>query len=468
MPPHKSLRGSSRSAAFALLVLGVLVSFNVLAAPGNEAVAPAAALAQATTTVAAPPADAGASAAVPAGAAARAARAAGKDGAMVMRFERAEALNIAFRDAPIAEIMEMLSREERVNIVLGPGVAGNVSINLYNVQLVEAIRTIAAAGGYVVELRGDDFYVIDKKDVGRESVHSLTQIRSFKVQYSDPKVVGEILTRYLSRYGKITTLPERKVLLVEDTPEFIKRIAGLLREIDAAPRQVMIEAQILEITLNDTESFGIDWTRVMNGDGSERFGTVGLAERPTASGFFFQGVSRNMELFISALSSKGRVRTLSSPKLLALENQEATVKIGDNIGYKMTTTINLVTSESIMFLETGIILRVTPSVNEQGQVLLKIHPEVSTGTLLAGVPSKRTTEVTSQLLANDGQAVFVGGLIKRTQSASRDGVPILGDLPGVGLLFSKVGENVTMTETIVLITPHVVNCLLYTSPSPRD
>jgi len=103
------------------------------------------------------------------------------------------------------------------------------------------------------------------------------------------------------------------------------------------------------------------------------------------------------------------VRTLSTPKLLALENQEAVVKIGDNIGYKVTTTIKLVTSETIQFLETGTILRVTPSVNEQGQVLLKIHPEIGSGSLQLGVPSKRTTEVSSELLAEDGQAVFIGG-----------------------------------------------------------
>ncbi len=377
----------------------------------------------------------------------------------VVSAAKARTLNIAFRDAPIAEIMEMLSREERVNIVLGPGVTGSVSVNLYGVSLEQAIRTIAAAAGYVVEERSGEFYVIDKKDAGRESAQGLTQIRSFKVQYSDPKVVSEVLSKHLSRYGKITPLPERKIILVEDTPEFITRIEGLLREVDAAPKQVLIEAKILEITLNDTESFGIDWSRVMSSDGTERFGTVGLAERPATTGFFFQGVSRNIELFLSALSSKGRVRTLSAPKLLALENQEATVKIGDNIGYKLTTTINQVTSESVQFLETGIILRVTPAVNEQGQVLLKIHPEVSTGTLLAGIPSKRTTEVTSELIANDGQAVFVGGLIKRSLGSNRDGVPILGDLPGIGLLFSRVGESVTMTETIVLITPHVIKNL---------
>jgi type II secretory pathway component GspD/PulD (secretin) len=341
-------------------------------------------------------------------------------------------------------------------------VTGKVSVNLYDVSLGRAIHAIAAAAGYAVEERNGDYYIVDKKDAGRESVQGLTQIRSFKVQYSDPKIVVDILTKHLSRYGKITALVERKIILVEDTPDFIKRIEVLLREVDVEPKQIMIEAKILEIELDGTESFGIDWARVFSADGLNRFGTAGFATGSVASpatGFFFNAVNRNMEAYLSALSTKKKVRTLSTPKLLALENQEAVVKIGDNLGYRVTTTINLVTSETIQFLETGIILRVTPYVNEQGQVLMKIHPEVSSGSLLDGIPSKRTTEVTSQLLVEDGQTMFIGGLIKRTVGNTRSGVPLLGDLPGIGLLFSKVDETVTMTETIVLITPRVIKNL---------
>ncbi|MDH3314339.1 MAG: hypothetical protein OER43_01010 [Gammaproteobacteria bacterium] len=372
---------------------------------------------------------------------------------------KGKTLTIAFRDTPIAEVMEMLSRQERVNIVLGQTVTGRISVNLYDVGLAQAIRAIAAAAGYAAEERNGDFYIVDKKDAGRDSVQGLTQIRSFKVQYSDPKIVGDILSKHLSRYGKITALAERKIIVVEDIPEFIKRIEVLLREVDVTPKQVLIEAKILEITLDNTESFGIDWTKFFSADGVNQFGTTGFALNPTPAGFFFNLVNKNIEIFLSTLSTKGRVRTLATPKLLALENQEAMVKIGDNIGYRVTTTINLVTNESVLFLETGIILRVTPSVNEQGQVLLKIHPEVSTGSVSLGLPSKRATEVTSQLLAQDGQTVFIGGLITRTAGNTRNGVPILGDLPGIGLLFSEIEDTVVMRETVVLITPRVIKSL---------
>ncbi len=148
---------------------------------------------------------------------------------------------------------------------------------------------------------------------------------------------------------------------------------------------------------------------------------------------------------------------MSTPKLLALENQEASVIVGDRRGFKVTTTINQVTTESIQFLESGVILRVTPHVDREGRIMMDIHPEVSTGVVdINGIPSQTTTEVTTRLLVGSGQTGFIGGLIKQTLNESRTGVPILGRIPGLGLLFSSLELTSVNTETIVVITPRVV------------
>jgi type II secretory pathway component GspD/PulD (secretin) len=167
-------------------------------------------------------------------------------------------------------------------------------------------------------------------------------------------------------------------------------------------------------------------------------------------------VNNNVDLYLNALSNKGRVRTLATPKLLTLENQEASTNIGDKIGYKVTTTINNVTSETIEFLETGVILRVTPSVDTDGRIALRVRPEVSSGSLLGGIPSKKTTEVNTQLVAENGQAILIGGLIKSSAGLRRTGVPILGEVPGLGKLFSNEETTGSLTETVVLITPRIV------------
>ncbi|HVL56634.1 MAG TPA: secretin N-terminal domain-containing protein [Burkholderiaceae bacterium] len=370
-------------------------------------------------------------------------------------------ISLALRDVSVQEVFEMLSRLHRVNIMLSKGVNGTVSVNLYDVTIEQAIVSLAEAAGYAVERRHGGYMIVDRKDAGLDTAAGNTQVRSFKVQYSEPKQVATILTKHLSRYGKITPLPERKMLVVEDTPEFMDRIERLLREIDVQPRQILIEAKILEIALESGESFGIDWSRVFSANGgTARIGTTGFARgsagAPT-TGFFFNLVNRNIELFLSALSEKGRVHTLSTPKLLALEHQEAQTKIGDNIGYRVTTTIANVTTESIQFLETGVILRVTPSVDEQGRILMRIHPEVSSGSVSLGIPSKRSTEVTTTLVAEDGQSILIGGLIQHSASLRRNGVPLLSDLPGIGLAFSNTEQTGSSRETVVMITPRIVH-----------
>ena len=372
-------------------------------------------------------------------------------------------VTLNFRESSIQEVFDVLSRKDKVNIILGKGVTGNVSVNLYNITVEEAIYRVAESAGFAVEFRNGDFFVLDHKDAGLEHPEGLMKLRTFKVQYSDPKQVADILTKYLSRYGKVTPLIDRRMIVVEDTPEFVERASKLLVELDAQPKQILIEAKVLEVTLDDGEIYGVDWSKVFGSTNGTHgsFGTNSLASGnvtggPKQAGFFFSLANKNLELFLEAQSTKNRVRTLSTPKLLAMENQEAKAVIGKSTGYKVTTTINQVTTESIQFLESGVILRVTPSVDQQGRVLLKVHPEVSSTTLNAGIPDKKSTEVTTDLLCEDGQSVFIGGLIKKTSSKDKTGVPILGDIPGIGRLFSTTTETVNNTETVVIITPKIV------------
>ncbi len=370
-------------------------------------------------------------------------------------------ISMVMRDTELAEVMEMLSRAERVNILLSDDVGGEVSFSLYDVPLSEAIRSIANAAGYAAERRDGTYFIVDRDDVGAYAESDLTEVRTFHIQYADPALIQEMLRPYLSEYGQLMTLTEGKILMVEDTPAFLRRIATLVNEIDQQPKQILIEARILEVTLNSEDSYGINWSDVFQSSGGEgSYGTRGLEGAGTSgsAGLFFEFSNRNLTAMLSALEQDGRIRTLSTPKLLALENQESSVIIGDRRGYNVTTTINQVTTESVEFLESGVILRVTALVDSAGRVMMDIHPEVSTGVVDAnGIPSQTTTEVTTRLLVDSGQSVFIGGLIKQTLTQTRSGVPVLGRIPGLGALFSSRETTAVNTETIVIITPRVVS-----------
>lgn len=369
-------------------------------------------------------------------------------------------VTLAMRNVELSEVMSMLARTERINILLADDVEATVSFSLYDVPLLQAIQSIADAAGFAVERRNETYFVVERDEVGSYSASDVTDVQTFKVQYTDPAIVQSSLEPYLSEYGQITSIPERNLLMVEDMPVFLRRMDALITEIDRTPRQILIEAKILEVTLDDENSYGVEWSDFFQpGDGEGSAGTRGLADAGNsgASGAFISIANSEFSLMLSALESDGRVRTLSTPKLLALENEESSVIVGDRRGYSVTTTINQVTTESIEFLESGVILNVTPSVDRDGRVMMDIHPEVSTGVIdVRGIPSQTTTEVTTQLLVNSGQTVFIGGLIKHTQSVNRTGVPIVGRIPGIGRLFSSSEKTNANTETIVLITPRIV------------
>ena len=361
-------------------------------------------------------------------------------------------IDLSFNAAPIIDVYRMLSMQNNINIVLSDDVSGNVSMNLYGVTIEHAIHAIADASGYIAEKRGGTYFIVERDQSGKDAVIANTTIRSYKIQYADINTIDELVKSYLSRYGKSTMLATQRLIIIEDLPDFQDRIETIVKLVDQQPKQILIEAKILEIALRHDENFGIDWTGI-RGDGT--FGTQGFTST-TASGFFLDAMTPDINLFLNALTEAGRVRTLSTPRLLVLENQEAEVVIGDRIGFKVTSTINQVTTESIEFLESGVILKVKAAVDRHNRIMLEIHPEVSTATVTEGIPSLTTTEVTTQLLAADGQNILIGGLIKSSITENESGVPVLKDIPAFGKLFKQNQEIGLSTETVVLIRPRIV------------
>jgi type II secretory pathway component GspD/PulD (secretin) len=363
-------------------------------------------------------------------------------------------ISINVLDMDIAEVMAMLAAKEQVNILVNNGVEGEISLNLYDVRLKDVIKAAARAGGYAAELIGNTYYIVKPDDVGTRHKSSLTTVRTFNVRYSDAQKVKSIIEEYLSDYGVVSVLEDRNILVVEDTPDHINRVSVILKSIDEEPRQILIEAKILEITLSDSNAYGINWSKVFNG-GETTIGVQGLTS--PASGLFIDRITDNFQASLEALYLKNDVRTLSSPNLVARENTEASVIIGDRQGYRVTTTINQVTTESVEFLESGVILKVLPNIDETGNIIMQIHPEVSTGFISTdGIPSQQTTEVTTEVMTRDGQPIFIGGLIKNNVNDGKTGVPFISKIPLIGALFSSRARSSTNTETVVLISPYVV------------
>jgi type II secretory pathway component GspD/PulD (secretin) len=367
-------------------------------------------------------------------------------------------ISLSIQELDIREVMQMLSREQRMNIFVAEGVSGDVSVNIYDMDTIEAVNLIAESAGFVVEQRNNSFFIVEHEDLGKLRNSDRLQVRTFKVQYASTSELETILREHLSNYGDIKALPDNSLLVVEDLPSFLDKIELILGEIDREPRQIMIEAKILEISLTDNQSFGLDWARLF--DSASAVGALGIKglANPLSPGLFAQYNSDDVNLVLSALKERGRLRTISTPKLLAMEGLEAQSVVGTEIGYRVTTTINQVTTESIEFLESGIILKVIATVDRSERIMLDIFPEVSTAVVSDdGIPSKATTQVSTRMLVPDGKTVFLGGLIQHQVNNTREGAPGLGDLPVIGRLFSNRAKSIISTEIVILITPRIVD-----------
>ena len=374
-------------------------------------------------------------------------------------------ITLNIESADIAEVLKFLSLERQVNIVAGKDVTGKVSVNLYNVPFETALRVILQTNGFTFYRQDDVIFVTKAPEQARPDpqLAPLT-VQAFRLNYVNITEAFDMVQNLISSKGKVVIGKQSKTLVVQDTPETVEKIAGFLQTLDARPRQVLIEAKILEITLNDATTLGIDWSAAFGRRDAQgqRVGSVltqGFVTSPTAAGaagFFFSIIDRDASVVISALRDYGQLNTLASPKILVVDGQEAKIIIGSKLGFRTSTTTQTVTVENVQFLEVGTLLLITPTISPDGYILMNLRPKVSDGRIEAGLPSETTTEAITSVLVRDGATVVLGGLLRERKEELRREVPGLGRVPVLGALFRRNSVTRLKTEIAVLITPQIV------------
>lgn len=277
---------------------------------------------------------------------------------------------------------------------------------------------------------------------------------------------GDGLSTTLKGPIKITTDINRNALIIEAMPSDYRIVSGILKMLDILPRQVLIEVTIADIGLDESDSLGVEWS-YKAGNGSP--GTSLLEATAGASGMkFVIGEVDRWNATLSALASKNKAKILSAPTVLASDNKEAKIDISEDIPvvsteYSATTTGSTpVFQTNVQYRKTGIILSVTPHINENGVVSMKVNQEVSSqgnGAIAGGkeYASFKKRSVTTDLTVANNQTIVIGGLMREERNNSNAGTPVLSNLPLIGFLFGKQSDSLTKTELVILITPRVIN-----------
>jgi len=282
------------------------------------------------------------------------------------------------------------------------------------------------------------------------------------------------------------------MLVIYDYPEYLEKVAGVIKSIDVRPKQVLVEATILSAALTEETKFGIDWNFFagVSLTGASTVGQIGttesisttttspisqIATKPNPSGspietagFATPGMnglrigatSGNMAVFITALESVTDVTILANPKILAVNKQEGYVQIGKKLGYRGSTAIStggVATQGEVQFLDTGTVLTFRPYIGNDGYIRMDIYPKDSTAQLnVDKVPDETVTQVRTNVIVKNGETIVIGGLFRDVVTTGRSQVPILGDLPLVGALFRGTSDKTERQEVIVLLTPHII------------
>jgi general secretion pathway protein D len=286
---------------------------------------------------------------------------------------------------------------------------------------------------------------------------------------------------------RITPDVVNNTLLIYADQENYRLIEGTLRQVDRPQLQVAIDATVAEVTLNDTLAYGVQSFITskqlgLKGDQGSML-TTNSATSSTATsaasaagsvanafinraipGFnFLVGSGAQPAMILDALNTLTSVKVLSNPSLVVIDNQVATLQVGDSVpvstGSATVLTTNNTVVNTIDYRNTGIILRVSPRVNVNGNVRLDIEQEISNvapATAASLTPTVSERKVKSSISVASGQTVLLAGLISETRQGSRNGIPILDDLPYIGDAFGHQTKSGTRTELIIFIRPQII------------
>ncbi|MGL6462450.1 pilus (MSHA type) biogenesis protein MshL [Aeromonas hydrophila] len=461
-------------------------------------------------------------------------------------------LRIAAHDVDAVEFFGSLFKGSRYSVAVHPGVAGQISVELKDVTLTEVLAVVGDMYGFDVQRKGNVFHVypaglrtetipvnylmMSRRGLSRTSVstggvtandnngnsnsfdnannstnNNSTSNRSSNGSSNSDSNGTRIETDTNSDYwtdlrdtlqtligsgdGRaVITSPQAGLVTIRAYPKELKAVREFLNQSEShLKRQVVLEARILEVALNEGYEQGVDWSGLSaSWDGNKGItggGSAAPSQLPTTPNQIFSALGGgagfkisdgNFNVAVNLLKTQGDVNTLSSPRVTATNNQKAVIKVGTDEYFVTNASTTITTNSSGVSDKTpnveltpffsGIALDVTPQIDEEGKVLLHIHPSVidteeqqktidmgtSGGTLQLPLAKSSIRESDTVVQANNGDIIVIGGLMKTDKQEIVSKVPLLGDIPWVGEAFTNRRESTKKVELVILLKPTVV------------
>jgi type II secretory pathway component GspD/PulD (secretin) len=368
-----------------------------------------------------------------------------------------------FYETDIREALAAISAQSRIHIVTDQTVYGFISLELVDVPFEEALRRILAPFGLTFK-RMPGYYLVGAAYPDNPSFPLLSVTERMVPSHIKAENVPTLLSSFYEPFINVDA--ENNILTVSGSPEVLQRIKEELAEIDVPPRQVMVEALVTEFTKEARKSLGFDVGFLGTRDGQELSVIVPLGDlldstfgirviRPDARVGNWVGEFRGA---VKALVQDGKINVRANPRVATIEGQRATILIGKEQYYVIVTGTAPGYYGQLERITVGVSLKIVPYISAENEITVEIEPDVSdvVGLGATGLPVVSKRSVSTKVRVKDGQTIVIGGLLQKNESIHKRKIPILGDIPILGLLFSRTDKNVDEVETVIFITPRIL------------
>ncbi len=379
------------------------------------------------------------------------------------RARPAPVVNNTFFETEIREVLRDISAQTGVKIVPDETVQGSISIELKGVPLEDALRLVLSFGNYSYKLMPEGYYIVGLCTPNSPSFNQLSVTEYFQPNYLKVRELQSLISEYYSPYLHLNE--DVNTITITAAPDVVSRVKADLASLDRAPRQVMIEALVIEIAQDAREALGIAWGPMYSGGfnvnmpANEASYSRVTGSSPSKTVTISGTLSNDVIARINAMVVKGKAKIKANPRVATLEGKQAEISVGTEEYATIEVGSQGNRYSTLQSISSGVVLKITPFLDEKKQITVKIAPEVSevTATSAQGLPviTKRTALTT--LRVDDGQTIAIGGLIQEQKSQSTNKWPVLGSIPLVGpALFQHKVTSVSSKEVIILITPHIL------------
>lgn len=364
-------------------------------------------------------------------------------------------LTLDFKDADIRDVIRGLARISGENIVISPQVKGKVTMSLQGVNWQDALEMIASTYGLAVEYRKNYIKVITLREWRQMGDAQPLKIKVISLKLADATMIKDIIRQFLSPRGKLEVDTSTNSLVIKDTVSQVEKIEELIKELDTRAPQIFIEAMVVDFKSSKTRELGIKWSVL-----KETTSGVKVDLSSAAALIVRYGKSildkKDLEMLITMFEEEGEAEILANPRVLTLDNKEAEINLVNKVPYRVTEFRDETQITSTKFEEVGVKLKVKPHIT--GELIVSGISLVQSFLVgfRDGQPEIEERSADLNLAVKSGETIVIGGLKKEAEAETITKVPLLGDLPLIGMLFRRKVTQEADSELLLFLTPYIV------------